>query len=107
MAPTGYMEQLADPIFELNAIAINGDGGRAPFSLSICDGGGDAYEYCCKVRCPYIRDKESRIFGVDKEQALALAIKFIDQMLRCRGVTLQDNDGANIQLPAYEYEVTD
>lgn len=101
------MEQLNDPIFELDAIAINGGGERAPFSLSIFDGGGDEYEHCCSVRCPYIRDKESRIFGVEKEQALALAIRFIDEMLKHRGVTLQDHDGAIIHLPPYKYEVPD
>ena len=107
MATAGYMEQLNDPIYRLEAIAVTGDGKREPFTLTIYDGEGDEFHHFCWLFCPYVREEKTRIYGVDTEQARALAIRLVDEMLTHHGVTLKDQGGSTIKLPPYDYEVTE
>ena len=93
------MEQLSDPIFKLDAIAVNGDGERAPFSLSIFNGEGDEYHHFCWLRCPHIRDRDVQITGVDREQAFELAIWLVQDLLGHKGEVLVDENGNEISLP--------
>lgn len=103
------MEQLTDPIFEFEAIVVNGDGERAPFSLSIFYGGIEEKDVChyCWVRCPHIRDRDLKIFGVDDAGALADAILFAESYLKYSDERLIDHSGREVHLPPYKYEVTD
>ena len=101
------MEQLSDPIFKLDAIAINGDGERVPFSLSIFRGGVEELGHFCLVRCPYIRGRDLKIIGGDDEEALANAILFAESYLKNSEARLVDHDGQKVSLPPYKYEVTD
>ena len=109
MATVGHMEQLGDPIFELDAIVVNGDGERVPFSLSIFYGGIEEKDVChyCWVRCPHIRNRDLKIFGVDDAGALADAILFAESYLKYSGERLIDHSGREVHLPPYKYEVTD
>jgi hypothetical protein len=105
MATVGYMEQLTDPIFKLDAIVVNGDGEKAPFSLSIFYGGVEEKDIChyCWVRCPHIRKRDLKIFGVDDAGALAGAILFTETYLKRGGEFLINEDGEEVRLPPYEY----
>ncbi|OEJ66179.1 hypothetical protein BEN30_12330 [Magnetovibrio blakemorei] len=105
MATAGYMEQLTDPIFKLDALAINGEGERVPFSLSIFRGGIEELGHFCLVRCPYIRSRDLKIIGGDHEEALANAILFTESYLKNTGTRLVDHGGREVCLPPYEYTV--
>jgi hypothetical protein len=101
------MEQLNDPIFKLEAIVVNGDGGRAAFTLYIFDGEGDEHNHFCWLRCPHIRDRDVKITGVDKQQAFELAIWLVQDQLSHKGETLADENGKIIYLPQPEREISD
>lgn len=98
------MEQLIDPIYELEAIAINGDGGRTPFMFSVFYGGVEEADVChyCWVRCPYIRGRDLKIFGVDDANALANAILFAKSYLERGGERLVSAQGENVEFPKQE-----
>ena len=102
MATVGTMEQLSDPIFELNAIAVTDDGERSPFSLSIYDGGEEGTNYCCWVRCSYIRDYDLKIVNIGKPESLNDALEFVRNFLKYSDTQLTNENGQSIDLPPLE-----
>jgi hypothetical protein len=85
--------------FELDAfIAGEGEAGRSPFRLRISrpvksEG---SVDWSCLVHAPSLFENDKNIFGVDEEQARALAIEFVKALL-C-GKRLVNGDGEIIEL---------
>jgi hypothetical protein len=94
------MDQLNEPILYFEAFAKGDDGKTAPFTLRISqpkhdDTGG----HHCIVECPYIREKEFRIYGVDEAQACELSVSFIRQTVTDQSTSLVDDHGRDISIP--------
>ena len=80
--------------YELNAfIEGSGDTGRTPFQLRISEPvkSENAEDWFCTVHAPFLFTKDKRIFGVSGDQARALAIDFVRELLR--GKRLVDAHG--------------
>lgn len=97
------MEQLKDPVYRLEAVAVTGDGERSPFSLSIFRGKAEELGYLHIVRCPYIRNRDLKIHGGDDDESLANALLFVESYLDNMNARLVDHSGQEICLPPYEY----
>ncbi|HEY9163791.1 MAG TPA: hypothetical protein VIN57_04185 [Magnetovibrio sp.] len=90
------MEQLKDPIYRFEAIAVTGDGERSPFSLSIFDGDEEGTNHYCWVRCPYIRDTDVKIMNVGKTESLNDALEFVRNFLTHSNTQIVNENGQEI-----------
>lgn len=90
--------------FKLEAKAKREDGTTLPFLLCVSQPGYDeGMGFYWVVECPILREKAFKIFGVDEEQAMALALWFVDDQLKHHQFTLVDADGNIVELPI-DYE---
>ena len=88
-----------DVPLELNAKVKGADGSLNPFYLKVSEPSYDeGHGFFCSIYCPFIREKEIRIFGVDEEQAIELAFEFIEKMLDHDGCKVVDEEGNIISL---------
>ena len=86
--------------FKLEANAKREDGTILPFFLCVSQPSYDeARGFYWIVDCPILREKVFKIFGVDEEQAMALALWFVEDQLKHHQYTLVDAKGETIQLP--------
>lgn len=94
------MEQLEPISYRFSAFVRSEDGSLTEFSLAISSprdsGEGDSV---CTVFCPFLRAKPVQIYGIDHEQALQLARRYIEINLECDNLTLVDSDGNSVGLP--------
>lgn len=80
--------------FELNAKVKGADGSLGAFILKISspefeEGRG----YFCTIECPFIREKEMKVFGVDENQAEELAFDLVRSLLEHKTAIIVDSDG--------------
>lgn len=91
------MEQL-NVLISFKARVEDETGNIHPFSFTVSEPTADdensAY---CMISCPYLRDWDFKIIGVDEEQAIELSLRFITNMLQ--GQILLDDDGNPAPLP--------
>lgn len=91
------MEQL-NILISFEARVEDETGNIHPFSFTVSKPvAEDEYSAYCVISCPYLRDKDFKIFGVDAEQAVEESLRFITNMLQ--GQTLTDDDGKPAYLP--------
>ncbi len=77
-----------------------GDGTTVPFSLRVLQPEYDEDRgFYCIVKCPFLRGKNFKIFGVDEEQACELSIEFIRQMIEDPKARLVDAQGLEVFVP--------
>jgi len=90
---------LARP-FELEARAKGSDDSLSPFKLSISEPSAEATgEFGCFLECVFLGFERHKVFGVDADQATALALWLVEDQLKHHGYVLVDNEGGPIQLP--------
>ncbi|OEJ66177.1 hypothetical protein BEN30_12320 [Magnetovibrio blakemorei] len=99
MAAIRHMEQLGKSEYAIKAMAVNGDGDRAPFTLSIYDGGKEGTNYYCWVRCPYIRDYDLKIINIGKSESLKDSLEFIKNFLKHSNTQLINENEQQVDLP--------
>ena len=93
------MEQLGQVIYRFSAFARLTDGSLRDFWVEIASPEEcSEWESVCRVSCPFLRDAPFHIRGVDAEQALELARRFIESMLE-DDVQLVDAEGRPVKLP--------
>ena len=91
------MEQL-NVLISFKARVKDKTGNIHPFFFTISEPvAEDEYSAYCVISCPYLRDKDFKIIGVDEEQATELSIRFITNMLE--GQVLLDDNGNKISPP--------
>ncbi|MBI2585198.1 MAG: hypothetical protein HYW28_04890 [Rhodospirillales bacterium] len=72
----------------------------SPFKLTISQPEqAETGEYVCRVDCPFLRFRQTRICGATSDQAMALALWLIDNQLSHRQCTLVDACDRLIALP--------
>lgn len=92
------MEQLKT-LLNYSATVRDEKGEIHPFFFSVSEPVvNDDYSAFCSISCPYFRETEFKITGVDETQALELSIGFISNMLE--GKSLLDEDGKPTSLPS-------
>lgn len=91
------MEQLKD-LISFSQYIKDEDESVYPFSFTISEPfADDEHSAYCILSCPYFRDKEFKIFGVDGEQAIELSLNFVAATLGEK--TIIDVDGNPVALP--------
>lgn len=84
--------------YEIDAF-VDDEGKRKPFYLRISNPvkteGED--DYYCQVHAPFLFKKDKSIYGVDKEQARALAMQFVKQILGDKRLIDQDGNPMHLK----------
>ncbi len=53
----------------------------------------------CIIKCPFIREKEMKVFGVDENQAGELAFDLVRNLLKHKTATIVDGNGNPLDVP--------
>jgi hypothetical protein len=97
------LEQQKSVVYEFRCLAEIGGQDTKPFSVRInAPTKSSAGDYATTVSCPYLRTKSFSIYGIDSEQALTLALRFIERSLEHLNVRLVDSEGRTVALPSIE-----
>lgn len=71
-----------------------------PFELTVSQPEqADSGEYVCRVNCPFLHFRQTRIYGATSDQAVALALWLVENQLQHRQCILIDARGSPITLP--------
>ena len=79
--------------------------GQDPKPLSVCISSpikSSAGDYVAMVSCPYLDAEPFSIYGIDSEQALRLALRFVERSLEHMNARLVDTEGRSVALPRIE-----
>ena len=86
--------------YKLEARAKGSDGPLSPFKLSISEPTAeDTGEFGCFMDCPLLGFEQHKVFGVDADQAMALALWLVEDQLKHHGYVLVGDEGEHVQLP--------
>jgi len=84
----------------LEATVKGAEAFSSPFKLSVSQPEqADTGEYVCRVDCPFLRFRQTKICGATSDQAMALALWLIENQLQHRECSLVDARGNPITLP--------